>query len=295
MVFTYPTKNRIFYALGVDVPKNDDLNTPICVIDFPIKGLNRKTLATFAVDDNSNIYVLVRLNYNQLRNSYNSFLLISERIQAIEADKKYYFINIGQLNRPNFFERFIKFIYEMENITSNFESHIESTINTEDINKKSCVLCSKKFSKIDLKLDSPMNTLIKENPDKCLDCLEKIYAAKAIIEIKKIITVSFFNEDTLLDKVDNKLLFQSYLQILQEQNILNIRKFGRNDFCMFNKDMLNGFITGMFEKLGEVPIGDMDIFDKSIEHKICEVCGADLDSDNFFKNDSSQDGLSIKM
>ena len=32
----------------------------------------------------------------------------------------------------------------------------------------------------------------------------------------------------------------------------------------------------------------------SIEHKICEVCGEDLDHDNFYKSDSSQDGHSIK-
>ena len=38
---------------------------------------------------------------------------------------------------------------------------LNSNINIEDINKKSCVLCSKKFSKIDLKFDSPINTYNK--------------------------------------------------------------------------------------------------------------------------------------
>ena len=37
-----------------------------------------------------------------------------------------------------------------------------------------------------------------------------------------------------------------------------------------------------------------DVSDNSIEHKICEVCGEDLDPDNFFKSDLSQDGHSIK-
>ena len=243
---------RIFYAFGVDIPKNDDLNTPICVIDFSIKGVNRNTLTTFAVDDSSNIYVLVRLNYNQLRDSFNSFLLISERIQALEVDKKYYFINLGQLNLPNFLEMFTKFVDEMGNIkTSNSESNTESNVDNEDMNKKSCVLCSKKFSKIDLKFDSCFNDLIKDNPDKCIDCLEKIYAGMAIIEIKKIIAVSFFNEDTLLDKVDNKLKFQSYLQILKKQDIIKIRKFGNNDFCMFNRDIDLDEFTNIYTKIGK--------------------------------------------
>jgi hypothetical protein len=292
--------NRFFYAFGSGSINNINSNTPFCVIDFPTNGVNRNCLGAFAITDNSDIFVLISSNYNKLRER-KSLLIISERIQAIETNNKKYFINLGQLNHPNFLNNFIKFLNEMGNIKF---SNSESTpkvhgINMEDKTQKSCVLCSKKFSKIDLKYNSYLNTLIKENPDKCFDCLEKIYAAKALNEIKGIIGLSFFNENTLLDRVDNKVLFESYLQILEKLDIIKNRKFGNNkDFYMFNQKIdLDEFInnySNIVEGSNRKDNISGDVSNKSINNKICKVCGVDLDIKNFYKSDSSKDGYSVK-
>ena len=72
--------------------------------------------------------------------------------------------------------------------------------------------------------------------------------------------------------------------------------------CLIENIDLDEFIN-IYSKDGEeINVDDIDVSegqsnndsDNSIEHKICEVCGVDLDSDNFFKSDSSQDGLSMK-
>ena len=303
--------SRFFYAFGMGDPQNKNLNTPICVIDFSIKDVNRNSLAAFAVDNNSDIFVLLRVNYNKLRDSFNGFLTNSERIQAIELDRKKYFINLGQLNKPNFLINFTKFIEEMGNIkNSNSESNTElPVIHAKNTTELSCVLCSETFLKIEPNSDSPLNNLIKENPDICSDCLEKIFAIEAINEIKKLVSIKLFNERNLVDKVDNPVLFLSYLKILKKHNI--IRKFGNNnDFVMFNenKDLekfnntYSLFLEGTSDNSGvsdhvseELPTNvPADVSDKSMEHKICEICGVDLDSDNFYKSDSSQDGFSLK-
>ena len=81
---------------------------------------------------------------------------------------------------------------------------------------------------MDIKSKFPIEAITKENPDKCLECLEKIYAAKALKEIKKLVSIKLFNEKNLINRVENTNLFKSYLQILKKQDI--IRKFGDDTY-----------------------------------------------------------------
>ena len=158
--------NRILYAFGVDVPKENDLNNPILVIDFSIKGMNKNTLTVFAIDNDSDLYVLLRVNYNKLRDSLKNLWVLSERIQAVEEDKKRYFINFGQLNQSNFLENFTNIIDEIRNVKSSRQVSSDklSTNRSESLSKKSCVLCSETFSEIELIYDTNLNKLIEENP-----------------------------------------------------------------------------------------------------------------------------------
>ena len=108
--------NRFLYAFGVDFPKKNDLNIPIFVIDFSNNGISKNVLTAFAVDDNSDVFILLRVNYNNLRDSLRGFWNLSERIQATEIDEKKYFINLGQIDEPDFLEKFTKIIEDMAEI-----------------------------------------------------------------------------------------------------------------------------------------------------------------------------------
>lgn len=290
---------RFLYAFGIDTPKGDHLNEPIFVIDFSVKGVNRNTLTTLAIDDNSDIFVLLRVNYNKLRDSFHGFWTLAERIQAIETNNKKYFINLGQLNQQNFLENFTKIINDMGNIKNLIpDSTIELSTNTSNMTK-SCILCSKTFSKLNLEYDSNLNKLINENPDKCLDCLKKIYTIEAINKIKEIVSLKLFNEKTLLNKADPGI-YSLYLDFLKKENI--IKKFGNNnDFYLLNETVDLEEYNNIYSKFQTETNNDNKnisdkvsnvITDKPVTHKICKICELDVDSANFFKDESSKDGLS---
>ena len=70
--------HRFLYAFGVGFPKKNDLNTPIFVIDFSKDGINKNTLTAFAVNNNNDIFILLRVNYNNLRDSIKGFWKLSD-------------------------------------------------------------------------------------------------------------------------------------------------------------------------------------------------------------------------
>ncbi len=135
-----------------------------------------------------------------------------------------------------------------------------------------------------------------------MDCLKKIYVAEAISQIKKIVSIKIFNEKTLLSKVDQLGYLLVIFKFLKKEDI--IKNFGNNnDFYVFNdkedlEDYDNIYSKFLNEKTSDaenIPDNGSELIsDKPIKNKICKVCGLDLDSSNFCKNDSSQDGFSIK-
>ena len=163
----------------------------------------------------------------------------------------------------------------------------------------SCSLCSKMFSKIDLMYDFNLNKLIKENPDKCLDCLKKIYAIQAINKIKHIMSIKLFNEKTLLSKVNNPDIYITFLSFLKKEEI--IKKFGNNDdFYMVNNEkdleVYDSIYTKFLNRKNYVKnISDNvlnPISENHIKHKICKFCEKNLPLKDFYKNDQNSDGLS---
>ena len=104
---------------------------------------------------------------------------------------------------------------------------------------------------------------------------------------------------TLLDKVDNKVLFESYIQILKKQDIIKSRKFGNNNgFYMFNQkidldEIINNNSKTIDESNRDADVS-VDVSNKLINNKICEICGIDLNIKKFYKSDSSPDGYSTK-
>ena len=164
----------------------------------------------------------------------------------------------------------------------------------------SCILCSKTFSKIDLKYDPNLNKLIRENPDKCLDCLKKIYAIQAIDKLKQIMSIKLFNEKTLLSKVNNPDIYITLLSYLKKEEI--IKKFGNNnDFYMINgekdletyENIYTKFLNGKNYHVKNVSDNSLNpMLKKPTTLKTCKFCKKNLPIKDFNKNDQYYDGLS---
>jgi len=308
---------RSFYAFGINEPKKDETNIPTCVVDFPMEKIDDNCLGAYA-DNNGNVTILIRINYQKLRKkSISDILTGQKRTQALENGKKRYFINLGPINEQELLDNIRNFVYEMESITdhsqilvdlkdskSNYskfgvseskrkrflKAETKPEVETESTSKnttETCVLCKKPIS--DSKLDLKIKSLKNFHPDKCHDCLEKIYAAKALSEIKKLVSIKLFNEKTLIKNADDPDTFKSYFKILKKLEL--IKEFSK-DIYIFNqaKD-----IDKFIEKYSKFFEANDDIIktveSDEIENKQCAVCGKKLDLDKFYKSDDSPDGL----
>lgn len=235
--FSHTQKDkRSLYAFGLNEPKLNDSNLPLCVLDFSMEGLEKNTLATFAEDEDNNPFVLIRVNYSELRGSpFNGVLIEKERIKVLEGDKKRYFISLGQLDNSNFLENIEEFLEEMDRITP---TDLDDNLGSEDTDKKEnngsyCVLCGKILPELEKTQYPELNRFLNENLDVCQDCLEELYAGRALKDIMELISIKLFNEKSLLKRVDNPDLFKSYLYVLKKQVI--VKEFTR-DVYIFNNE-----------------------------------------------------------
>ncbi|KAF5062763.1 hypothetical protein DSECCO2_301500 [anaerobic digester metagenome] len=235
--FSHTQKDkRSLYAFGLNEPKMYDSNMPLCVIDFSMDSIEKNTIATFAEDGDKNIFILIRVNYPELRGRpFNGVLIEKERIKVLEGDKKRYFINLGQLNETNSLENIEEFIEEMDRITP---TDLDDNLGLENTDKKEnkgsyCVLCGKILPEVEITQYPELNLFLNENPDACQDCLEELYAGKALKDIMGLISIKLFNEKSLLKRVDNPDLFKSYLHVLKKQVI--VKEFTR-DVYIFNNE-----------------------------------------------------------
>ena len=307
--------NRSIYAFGVGEPKINATNIPVCVIDFPTEGIDNSCMGAYA-DEEGSVFILIRVSYQKLRKiSTNNFLTSPERVQASEKGKKRYFITLGPINQPEILENVIKFVQEMGKITDhNQEFYIDledekigdSDITSEDDDMKSCVLCGKPLSNSELDLEDEVNSFKHKDADKCYDCMGKIYAARGISEIKKHVSIKLFNEKTLLRVFDDPDVFRNYFKILKKLSL--IKDFSKDVYIFNQAQNIDDYIKTYSEYL-EVPIENSNEISpkvpdeipvpltKSYEtdgQKACEVCGAKLDLDNFYKSKDSSDGLTGK-
>lgn len=306
--------NKSLFAFGVETPKTNDSNMPVCVIDFPTEGIDNNCIGAYG-DENGNVSILIRVNYQKLRKiPTNNILTSPERVQATENGKKRYFITIGQLNQPDILPNLMEFIEEMGRITNNDgEIHVDLTeskdpISLEDDNefveddKVKCVICGEPLSNSQLNLRDEVNSFKKNDKDKCYDCMGKIHAARGISEIKKHVSIKLFNEKTLLKVVDDPETFKNYFKILKKLKL--IKDFSKDVYIFNQAQNIDQYINTYSEFL-EVPsvnskevandIPDIISTTKETDGmKVCEVCGAKLDLDNFYKSKDSPDGLTDK-
>ena len=235
--FSHTQKDkRSLYAFGLNEPKLNDSNLPLCVLDFSMEGLEKNTIATFAEDEDNNTFILIRVNYPELRGRpFNGVLIEKERIKVLEGNKKRYFISLGQLDSSNFLKNIEEFIEEMDRITP---ADLDDNLGSENTDKKEnkgsyCVLCGKILPELEITQYPELNLFLNENPDVCQDCLEELYAGKALKDIMKLISIKLFNEKSLLKRVDNPDLFKSYLYVLKKHVI--VKEFTQ-DVYIFNNE-----------------------------------------------------------
>lgn len=280
--FSHTQKDkRSLYAFGLNEPKLNDSNLPLCVLDFSMEGLEKNTIATFAEDEDNNPFVLIRVNYSELRGRlFNGVLIEKERIKVLEGDKKRYFISLGQLDSSNFLENIEEFIEEMDSITP---TDLDDNLGSENTDKKEnngsyCVLCGKILPEVEQTQYPELNRFLNENPNVCQDCLEELYAGKALKDIMELISIKLFNEKSLLKRVDNPDLFKSYLYVLKKQVI--VKEFTR-DVYIFNNEKDVDELVNKYAKFAAKNL-DTDV------NSVSDVSN-DLDIDVSLNSDISED------
>lgn len=301
--------NRSLFAFGADTPEFND--KPICLIDFPIDGINTNCMGAYA-DDKGMVSILIRISYQKLRKIPADNVLTSpERVQATEKSKKRYFITLGTLNQVNIINNIINFVQEMGEITNN-TSEIVMGLEDSKPDKKltseedTCILCGKPLSNSQLDLMDEVKSLGQKDHDKCYDCMGKIYAARALSEIQKQVSIKLFNEKTLIKSSNEPDTFRLYFKILKKLSL--IKNFSKDVYIFNQTKNIDDFIK-TYSGFIETPITDQkrkDVTSASEEidttstlkeingKKVCDICSVKLDLDNFYKSKDAPDGLSDK-
>jgi len=323
-------KNRSSYAFGFGIAKKHDSNIPTIVVDFSMEEIDNNCFGAFA-DNEGIVSVLLRVNYGKIRKqSIKGVLTSIQTIQAIEEDKKRYFMNLGQVNNPEVLENIEKLVLDIKSNlkhpksifdvkenednqpqfffdkpSSNEKSYSKnnskeplSNLKDESIQNnsnsegenESCVLCGKSIQ--DEELDPKIELLKNTHPDKCNDCLENIHAAKGLSEIKNLVSIKLLSEKSLLNKVKDPDAFRSYFKILKKLDL--IKNFSKDVYIFNQTKDIDSFIEE-YSDYFEVETDAQKIETKpdepeKLENKLCEVCGEKLDLENFYKSDDSPDG-----
>ena len=215
--------NKSFFAFGIDKPKKDDTNYPICILDFSLISNKSNCKGAYAQDKQGYISVLLRNHDPELEKKLNKSVSNDLQLTPVfDEDKKSYFFLICNLidsNIPEKVKNFVNFMDMMTNqdLNDKFNLFHEKSRLKED-NTAICIICGKNISNDDI--NSSLINLTNNNQNKCIDCLEKAYSAQALREIKKLVSLKIFNEKNLLKKVDDTKLIHSYLSILKKQEII---------------------------------------------------------------------------
>lgn len=265
--------DRLIYVFGTNEPEEYESNIPFLQIEFTISGINQDSRAVFAQDKHGKVSVLYRVNHEHLNPNSFELEFEGEWIQAEENGKNNYFMLMGELNNPNFMETFQNFLrYNRKNISSNDISKVKSSTNSE-IKPKICKICGKEISSVKSDYDSIIQELNIDNSNCCVNCIEKMAAAAVVKKINDIINVKIFNKISLLKKVDNPNLYESYLNFLLELGYL---KELNNNLLTFNRSKnLNQLLNNSNE--------ETLIEEKNKKENKCIKCGVILTSDNCFK------------
>lgn len=292
-------QDRIFYAFWLGKCDLNNLNLPILTLDFSLKPLDGNSLGVFADDIIGKIHILIRRNIGELRPNLYKNLPKQNQIYAFEGEKRHYFINLGKLksssNLLNNIKNFLQQLNKIKNDKMDNGNNISQNMNDISNSMKKpihsnnyCLLCGKKILDADFTSGSPASLVKDQVTDKCVECLEKIFATKAINELKKYV-LNIFNVNNLLDKVEDPNIFQSYIFILKKYGLL--KEISEDVLILKNRKLLEDFInqysvfTSIFDNstknslIGSSRSVKVDISKEENSHK-CKICGVELTKNN---------------
>lgn len=307
--FSHITRDyRSFFAFGLDEPKTEDYNFPSYVLDFSINENDFNCKGIYAQDEKAKVSVLLRNNDTEVVKKFYSQITNSKLSKVCEFNMEYYFFVICNLHDLRLKEKIKDFIFTMEMIShSNAQDELaDEKLSIKGTNYTICNCCGKNIPDDVLNLNFSIMSFPK-NQKICLDCLEKIYSAKALKEIKKYVSLRLFTEKNLFKKVKDPKIFKSYLAFLKKQEI--IKCFRTGTYYLDKKIDSDNFIETYSNTKYENNISDylkhlasVDHSNKNIDYnfnsrneprkKICGVCKKVLSSNNFYRNDNFGDGLS---
>lgn len=119
---TYPVDNRFENAFGVQEPKWEMRYgySIACVIDVPLKGINRRVGGVYAVDDETNLYLLHRGRIGGGRMGIGKALFKEnyrgERVRVKDGDMTLEMALVGELGTERFPYQVACFVKEVQRI-----------------------------------------------------------------------------------------------------------------------------------------------------------------------------------
>lgn len=276
-------ENRSLFVFGNGKPKKTGPNIPICNVDFLILGNNRISSAVFAQDEHGNVSALYRVNPDNL--SLKSFELEfgGDWISAQEDGRNNYFILMGNLNQ-NFLETFKEFLIEFESISNLKEEPSKEAQNTSTKEKdsKSCLMCGNIIKSVKSDNVEILKSFDIDSSNYCVTCLDKIAAVYALKKIQEKINLKVFNKRSLLERVGDNALFESYLSLLLKLGYL--KEIQKDLLVLDKKEEIDTFIKEYEKKC--------EIASEPIKEPKCSKCGVVLSEKNSYKSDSLPNSLS---
>ena len=226
------------YFFGSDLEFNQKINPPLAV-SLNVNNL-KKSCVVFGKDNDNNIYLLMRIKFDNLRKHEQLVLKRYNNIEEIDGE---YYINFGCFdsqiqilrNIRNFVQKIdvVKSDYNLINMNSIIvpqqyikmeglpEDYNESAKNIFDIEKNNyCMICGHKI-RLNNQFNKYLSKYMSQNPNKCYECFLKILISYFQSKVGGNIT----NKTLFLSLVKNKKLIEFYINLLEFFGVID--NFGK--------------------------------------------------------------------
>ncbi len=273
----YNHEGRYLFAFGLNEPKKDDSNTPICVFDFPKKNIEENALAVFSRDKKGKIFILHRGTIQGIDSEINT--KFKDKIMEVEeGEGKSNLIFISALNDLDIMNKFKEFVIGIDDIISKKRPKEAENGKTNEYIEYI------KINSEPIKENLPTN-LDPENNDED----EIALVLKGIKEIKKHITINLFDKKVLYNAMDPPLV-DTYLNLLLKHDL--VKEIRPSTYLLQRDSELKKFEGKYNESMNEDT--SMKLNTKTKATKECIICKQDLPLSKFFKTTDFEDGLSPK-
>lgn len=230
------TENFIYF-FGYNYGKNSFKGIkPILILEFDKNGDYNKDSSGLFVKENGKTSILINPNYFKVHPIGKNIKTITS-LDKIEYDNKEFYY-IGPIDGNEFIENINRVCEEIESIDSdlnqknrlNIKADIESEIAKRPEPQDKCVICGEDTKLDNIYENSYVLELRKNHMDKCINCINKIIAISAHMQIRKEYGNSFNVNDLRERFIDPE--FVSYILNLFIKYQLSVKI--KNNYILSN-------------------------------------------------------------